>query len=176
MNLIFGDFQRREQKLAGQVKVAFRIVWRHATLVRPEKMDIAGKGWRAAVPDFSRFGQFNDRREKFLCDAPAGQRDAMQFARALGRFNFVQPRTGSGTGQFVGSGEGNQFKVFHLILEGRRVGVPNQFREGWRIADLNFRMIVLQRNMGTATRRPSPNLFYHLRLVPGMAVLGQQVV
>ena len=62
--------------------------------------------------------------KNFLRDAPAGKRDAMQFARAIGRFDFVQPRAGDGAGQFVGGGEGNQFKVFHLIWEGRRVAVP----------------------------------------------------
>ena len=77
MNLIFGYFQRREQQFVGHLEVAFRVIGRDTTLIRPEKMDVARKGWRAAVPDFSRLCPFNERREKFLRDAPAGQRDAM---------------------------------------------------------------------------------------------------
>ena len=38
---------------------------------------------------------------------------ADELARAIGRFDFVQPRAGGGAGQFVGAGEGKQFKVLH---------------------------------------------------------------
>ena len=53
MNLVFRNFQRREQQVRWPcLKVAFRITWRNATLVRPEKMDVGREGRRAAGPDF----------------------------------------------------------------------------------------------------------------------------
>ena len=70
MNLVFRDFQRREQKLVGHFEIAFRIIRRNTTLVRPEKMDVARKGRRAAVPNFSHLGLFNDRSEKLLVMRP----------------------------------------------------------------------------------------------------------
>ena len=46
-------------------------------------------------------------------DAPAGERDAMQFTCAVGGFDSIQPRTCGGAGEFVGGGEGKEFNVFH---------------------------------------------------------------
>src|SRR5208282_1851929 len=118
MNLVFRDSQRREQKLLRQFEIAFQITWRNATLVRPEKMDVVWEGRRAAVPDFSGLGLFHNRCEKLLRDAPARQRNAMQFAGVMGRFDFVQPSASGGMGQFIGGGEENQFKVFHFTICG----------------------------------------------------------
>ncbi len=64
--------------------------------------------------DFARLGLRDDGREKFQRDASAGKRDAMRSGRVIGRRDFVQPRAGGTRGQFVGAGEGNQFKVFHI--------------------------------------------------------------
>ena len=111
MNFFGGNFQRQKQKLVRQFEIAVRIGRRHATFVRPEKMDVVeGNG--------ACFGLHDGRGKKFLRDPPAGKRDAMRFARAVGRFNFVQPRSGGGAGQFVGTGEGKQFSnsPFEIIL------------------------------------------------------------
>ena len=116
MNLVSRNFQRREQQLTGQLEIAFRVIGRDTTLVCPEKMDVARKGRRAAVPNFSGLGLFHDRGKKFLRDAPAGQRDAIRFAGMSGRFKFIQPRNGDSRGQFVGRSKGNQFKILHKII------------------------------------------------------------
>lgn len=106
MDLRIVDAQRREQEFVRRAKIAFRVVWRDAAFVRPEKMDEAER-------DFARLGLRDDGREKFQRDASAGKRDAMRSGRVVGRRDFVQPRAGGTRGQFVGAGEGNQFKVLH---------------------------------------------------------------
>ena len=108
MDLRVVDSQRREQKFVCRAKIAFRVVRRDAAFVRPEKMDEAER-------DCARLGLRDDGREKFQRDASAGKGDAMRPGRALGRRDFVQPRASGGAGEFVGAGEGNQFKVLHKI-------------------------------------------------------------
>jgi hypothetical protein len=102
------DAQRREQEFVRRAEIAFRVVRRDAAFVRPEKMDEAER-------DFARLGLCDDGREKFQRDAPAGKRDAMRSGRVVGRRDFVQPRAGNVLSQFVGAGEGNEFKVLHKI-------------------------------------------------------------
>ena len=126
VNLAGRDFQRREQKLVGQLEIAFRVGGRNAALVRPEKMDVCREERRAAVPNFPRSGQFDRRGEEFLRDAPAGKRDAMRFARAVGRFDFVQPRAGGARASSSALAKESSSKFFiNQIWEGRRVAVPN---------------------------------------------------
>ena len=114
MNLVFWDFQRHEQKFVRETEIAFLVIRRHTTLVRPEKMYVSWEGRRAAVPNFSRPGLFYDRSEKFLRDAAARERNAMRFACAIRRRNSIQPCVSGGSRQFVGGGEGKQFKIVHL--------------------------------------------------------------
>ena len=49
MDLIFRNFQRREQKLVCQLEIAFRVGWRDATFIRPEKMDEARRKFFASL-------------------------------------------------------------------------------------------------------------------------------
>ena len=136
MDLRVVDAQRREQEFVRRAKIAFRVVRRNAAFVRPEKMDEAKR-------DFARLGLRDDGREKFQRDASAGKRDTMRSGRVIGRRDFVQPRAGNVLGQFVGAGEGNEFKVLHKLnlggtacrrpkskykIRGRRHGVrPGNF-------------------------------------------------
>jgi hypothetical protein len=76
-------------------------------------MNVAWERWCVAVPDFSCLCPVYDRSEKFLRDASAGQRHAMPFASAIRGGDFIQPRARDGLRQFVGGGEGNQFKIIH---------------------------------------------------------------
>ena len=96
VDLFVGNFQRREQKLVRQFEIAFRVGGRHAAFVRPEKMDVLERNG-------ARLGLLDGGGEEFLRDASAGKRDAMRSAGAIGRFDFVQPCAGGGTGQFVGA-------------------------------------------------------------------------
>ena len=118
MNLVLGNFQRREQEIISQLKVAFRVAGRNTAFIRPKKMDIIRQGWRAGGPKFSRLGLSHDRGKKLLRYASAGQCDAIWLARAAGQFNFIQPRAGDMRGQFIGSGKGYQLYFFHFIIWG----------------------------------------------------------
>lgn len=106
MDLSFGNIEGSEQKIVSQFEIAFRVGRRNATLIRPEKLDVAERHVAGQ-------GFFSRGEEKFLRDAAAGKRDAMRPARAIGAFDFLQPRGGGGRRQGVRTGKGNEFELFH---------------------------------------------------------------
>jgi hypothetical protein len=57
----------------------------------------------------------------------AGKRDAMRSGRVVSRRDFVQPRAGNVLSQFVGAGEGNEFKVLHSLIFKRNPWNPKSF-------------------------------------------------
>ena len=107
MNLVFCNIpQLCEEKIVRELEVAFRIRGRQTAFVGPEKVTIA-KGNAASLSLLDGSG------EKLLRDASAGKRDAVRFARTIGRCDCVQPRAGGGTGLFVGVCECQKFKMLH---------------------------------------------------------------
>ena len=89
----FRNFQRREQKLVGQLEIAFRVVGRDATFVRPEKMDVLGRDSVPPSPIFA-LACSTAAAKNFCVMRPPESATQCSLPERSGRLDFIQPRAG----------------------------------------------------------------------------------
>jgi hypothetical protein len=106
VNLCIRDLERREQKLSGSAKVAFRIGRRHTTLVGPEKLNRTQSSPNAS-------NQFRHRGKELSGNPTARQRCAVRRSAAASGFDFLKPFCRDSVCKFAVAGETGQFNMVH---------------------------------------------------------------